>query len=85
VHWSVRAADGSQIRPKLEYTNSLECHTVAMRMWWELMPHPCRTHFARVYRKFQREHALIHLIWVIPALVVYVLVGLFYWRRVAVP
>ena len=44
VRWSMRAADGSQIKPKLEYASSLECYNVALREW-----RACRrTHVARI-------------------------------------
>ncbi len=78
VRWSVRAADGSRIRPKLEYANALECYNVAIRAWRALVPHACRTHFARVHRRARRVHALIHLYWVIPALFLYGVSGLAY-------
>ncbi len=84
VLWSVRAADGSRIRPKLEYANSLECYNVAVRTWRAFMPHACRAHFARVYRQSRRAHALIHLFWVIPALYVYALLGLLYGLHVEI-
>ena len=33
AQWSVRASDGSRIKPKLEFTNSLECYNEAVRAW----------------------------------------------------
>jgi hypothetical protein len=76
VRWSVRAAHGDRIRPKLEYLDSLECYSVAIRAWREVMPHACRSHFARGYRKVRRAAALVHLLWIIPALLVYTVLGM---------
>jgi hypothetical protein len=75
VDWSVRAADGTRIRPNLEYANSLECYKVAVRTWRAFMPHACRAHFARVYRRIWRTCALFNLTWVIPVLFVYAFMG----------
>jgi hypothetical protein len=85
VLWSVREADGSRIKPKLGYASSLECYNVAIRTWREFMPHKCRTHYVRAYRKFRRTHALIHLFWVIPALFTYTILGLSYVLREEIP
>ncbi len=85
VSWSVREADGSRITPKLGYASSLECYNVALRTWREFLPHKCRMHYVRAYRKFRRAHALIHLFWVIPALLNYTVLGLSYALREEVP
>jgi hypothetical protein len=85
VRWSVRAADGSRIRPNLAYTNSLECYNVALSAWRATVPHACRAHFRQVYRRALRAHARIHLLWVIPALFVYILAGLCYGLGVEIP
>ena len=77
VRWSVRAADGSRIRPKLAYTSSLECYNAAVCEWRARMPHAWRAHCGRVYRQDRRAHAGIHLLWVIPALFVYPLPATF--------
>lgn len=79
VRWSVRAADGSKLSPKLDYATSLECYGATIRTWRSFMPDACRSHFAREYRKWARTLALLHLFWVIPAIYVYTLMGLSYW------
>ena len=78
VRWSVKSADGSRIRPKLEYTNSLECYNDAIRAWRACVPHGCREHFRRVYGQARLARALVHLFWLIPALCVYGVFGLAY-------
>jgi hypothetical protein len=78
VRWSVRSADGSGITPSLEYTNSLECYHATLMEWRATIPHAFRAHFMRVYRRFRRAHALLHLMWVIPAVLIYGLVALSY-------
>ncbi len=85
VRWSVRATDGSQITPKLEYLQAIECYDVAFRIWRERMPHACRGQFARLYEKFRRRHALAHLTWFVPSVVLAGAVARCNWRGVAVP
>jgi hypothetical protein len=85
VRWSVRAADGSRIRPTLEYANSLDCYNAAVRAWRERVPHACRADFGRVYRRFRRAHALVHLYWLIPTLFVYATLWLSYALKWEVP
>ncbi len=85
VSWSVRATDGSRINPKLEYATSLECYRIAFNTWRSCMPQAFRSHFARDYRRWRRNLALMHLIWVIPAICVYSLVGLVYRRLGVIP
>ncbi len=77
--WSVRAADGARIRPKLEYANSLECYNASVGEWRARVPHACRAQFRRTYRQLRWAHALMHLFWAIPALLVYAALGLTYW------
>ena len=83
--WSVNSADSSTcIRRKLEYTNSLECYNAAMCAWRACVPHACREHYRRVYRRTRRALGLVHLLWVIPAIFVYGFFGLAYALRVEV-
>jgi hypothetical protein len=83
--FSVRAADGSLIRPKLEYANLLECYNAVLRQWRASMPHACRAHYGRLYRQFRWAHARAHLVWVLPALVLYTVLGLSYGLGVEIP
>jgi hypothetical protein len=73
------------MRPKLEDASALESYNVAIRTWREYRPHAFRTHFARVYRAFRRAHTLIHLLWVMPALFAYAVLGLCYGLDVEIP
>ena len=84
LRWSVNSADGSRIRPKLEYTNSVECYNAAMLAWRACVPHACREHYQRVYRRTRRALWLVHLFWLIPALGFYGLFGFVYALHVEV-
>ncbi len=46
---------------------------------------PVAAHFGSNYRQFRRAHALLHLYWLIPALLVYAVMGLAYRLRVHPP
>ena len=85
VRWSVRAADGSRITPKLEYASSLECYNDTVRAWREIMPQACRMHFARIYRNFRLAAAMFHLCWLIPLVLIYALFGLCYILHLELP
>ena len=84
LRWSVTSADGSRIRPKLEYTNSVECYNAAVCAWRACVPHACREHYRWVYRRTRRAFGLLHLLWVIPALGFYGFFGLAYALRAEV-
>jgi hypothetical protein len=79
VRWSVRSSERTRIAPKLEYASALECYNVVVREWRASVPHACREHFRRVYRRFRRAHVLLHLWWVIPALLTYAAKSTSFW------